>query len=513
MSDSTTEASQKDAWPEAGGETSPARKIALLAILVALIAIVLFATWYYLAHRRLPIPRIGITAEEQVAPPEYVFSIAGPAGPDALTRPVGVAVLGGSVYITDTEARVIRVYSLNGNYRFSFAAIEDGDNTRLGNPQHISAGPDGNIYVSDRRLRSIYVFTAEGQYLREIALNGEEEQLWGPLGTTFDGQGNLYATDVGITDMHRVLVFDPQGAEIRRFGRTGTAERMTDLPGSFFFPNHIAIADDGTLFVSDSNNRRVQVFDSQGNFERIIQTAGIPRGLAIDEEDRLYVVDALAHAVDIYTLQGEKIASFGGRGIGPGQFAFPNAIDLDEAGRIYVTDRENHQVQVWEWAQADIVLPPPPAVDWSRFWWLLPPLLLLPLLLLLRRRKSVVTADFVEALAAAGKIDAMRRGRVRWIVPSQLHGAFTGKVIDGVDVGRMIKKAAYSDSDAAHLAGKRGISYDDAALLVLAKRAKRLCTEDARLKAWARRLGVEVFNAEEYSRRVLKDVDRARERE
>lgn len=512
MSDSTTEANRREDWPEPGGEPSLTRKIALLAMLLILIAIVLFATYYYLVHRRLPIPRIGITAEEQVAPPEYVFSIAGPAGPDALMRPVGVAVLGNSVYVTDTEARVIRVYSLNGNYRFSFSAIADGDNTSLGNPQHISAGPDGNIYVSDRRLRSIYVFTAEGQYLREISLNGEEDQPWSPLGTTFDGQGNLYATDVGITDMHRVLVFDAQGAEVRRFGRTGTAERMTDLPGSFFFPNHIAVSDDGTLFVSDSNNRRVQVFDAQGNFERIIQTAGIPRGLAIDEEGHLYVVDALAHAVDIYTLQGEKIASFGGRGIGPGQFAFPNAIDLDATGRIYVTDRENHQVQVWEWAQADIVIPAPPGVDWSRAWWLLP-LLLLPLLLLLRRRRFVVNVDFIEALASAGKIEVMRRGRIRWIITAQLHTALIGRVIDGVDIARLVKRAAYSDSDAAHLVKTQGISYDDAALLALAKRTKRLCTEDARLTAWGRRLGIEVFDAEEYSRRFLKGIDKGSRQE
>jgi len=490
------------------GSRSKTRQIVLLAVLLALIALVLFASWYYLTHRRLPIPRIGIDAAEIVAPPEFQFAIAGPRGPDALTRPIGVAVLGDSVYITDTDARAVRVYSLNGEYRFSFSAIGDGEYESLGNPHHISAGPDGNIYVSDRRHRSIFVFSADGTFIRRIAPTGTDEQLWSPLGTTFDAQGNIWATDVGIAENHRVIAFDPQGVEIQRFGSTVMVEQMMESPGRLFFPNHIAISDDGRVFVSDSNNRRVQVFDKEGEFDYIIATAGIPRGLAIDEQDRLYVVDALAHAIDVYDLDGNKITSFGGRGIGPGQFSFANAIDLDAAGRIYVTDRENHQVQVWEWPQQAIVLPVPPGFRVETLAWLLP-LLLLPLLpFLLRRRKFVVTEDFVDALIEAGRVDLLRRRFRMFLTPEQIHPAFAGRLIEGDDLGKLIRKSAFSDSDARVLVAKHGLGYEDAALLVLAKRAKRLCTQDARLASQARRLGIEVFDVKGYVERFGKTVRR-----
>lgn len=503
MSDPVFDPQRDDTRLEADVERTSARRIVLLAVLLLLLALVVFATYYYLTNRRLPIPRIGTTVAKVVAPPEYVFSISGPSGDDALTRPVGVAVLDDSVYVTDTRARTVRVYTLDGRYRFSFSAIQDGGNTKLGNPQHISAGPDGNIYVSDRRLRGVFVFTPAGEFIRKIALVGEEGPSWSPLGTTFDARGNLYATDVGITDSHRIIAFDPQGSEIRRFGRTGQVKQMSDLPGSFYFPNGVVFSEDGRLFIGDSNNRRVQVYDAQGTFDYFIRTSGIPRGMTIDDENRLYVVDALAHTVDVYSLEGDRITSFGGRGIGPGEFAYANAVDLDASGRIYVTDRENHQVQVWEWPDEGIVLPEPPGTPWQ--WALcLSLLLLLPLLALLHRRRFVVTEDFVDAMADAGEVGLMRRRRIVWIVPDHLHEVYVGRVVDDVDLGGLIRATAYSDSDVCDLVDKRDIAYDDGALLVLAMRAKHLCTENARIALLARRLGIDVLDRDEYMRRYDK---------
>ncbi|MDP2401237.1 MAG: hypothetical protein Q8M66_04600, partial [Actinomycetota bacterium] len=494
---------QHQADEQSERERSSARKFVLLAILLLLLALLLYATYYYMNNRRLPIPRIGTGIEAVVAPPEYVFSISGPAGPDALTRPVGVAIIGDRMYATDTRARTVRAYTLDGSYLFSFSAVADGGATTLGNPQHVSAGPDGNLYVSDRRLRAVFVFTPEGEYVRKIAPDDEDGLLWSPLGTTFDAGGNLWATDVGITDKHRIIVFDPDGEEIRRFGSTGQANQMSDLPGSFYFPNGIVFSDDGRLFIGDSNNRRVQVYGSDGAFDYFIRTSGIPRGMVIDEKDRLYVVDALAHTVDIYTLEGDRITSFGGSGIGPGEFAYANAVDLDAAGRIYVTDRENHQVQVWEWPDDSFVLPAPPSTPWQ--WALcLSPLALLPLLLLFRRRRYAVTGDFVEEMAALGKVGVMDKRRIVWLVPEHLHERYIGRVEDDVDLGELIRAQAFSDSDARDLAAKREVTYDDAALLVLAKRAKHLCTEDVRIGSLARRLDINVLNAEEFLRRYDK---------
>ncbi|MDZ4180002.1 MAG: hypothetical protein U1E29_12350, partial [Coriobacteriia bacterium] len=72
---------QHQADEQSERERSSARKFVLLAILLLLLALLLYATYYYMNNRRLPSPRIGTGIEAVVAPPEYVFSISGPAGP------------------------------------------------------------------------------------------------------------------------------------------------------------------------------------------------------------------------------------------------------------------------------------------------------------------------------------------------------------------------------------------------------------------------------------------------
>lgn len=478
------------------------RKIVLLTLLLVILALLLYATYYYLKYRRLPIPEIARTEEEEVAPPEYLYSISGPEGEDALTRPVGVAVGNGDrVYVTDTRSDVIRVYESDGTYVQSFSEIADGETTALANPGHISIDSDGNVYVSDRRLRAVYVFTPEGEYIRKIAPEGEDAGVWSPLGMTFDAEGNLYVTDVGVTAQHRVLAFDPQGNEILRFGNTGQAVQLSELPGQFYFPNGIVISEDERLFVGDSNNRRVQVFDLGGAYDYLIRTSGIPRGLAIDDVDQLYVVDVLAHTVDVYTLEGERVTGFGEAGSGPGQFQYPNDVSLDTEGRIYVSDRENHQVQVWGWPEEPVIIPGAPETPAQWALCLSPLLLIPPIWLLARRRRFVVTRDFVDALAAVASVELMARRRFKWITSETVWPEFEGRIVQGVDLGELIRPETYSESDVRDLMERTGVERDTAVLLVLGKRAGSLCTEDQQLTAVGAALGIELFDHERFIER------------
>lgn len=480
--------------------SSTVKKIVMLVILLLLLTLVLWSTWYYMNNRRLPIPRIDSSAEKTVAPPEYLFSISGPPGTNALTRPVGVAVTKDDlVFATDTEAGVVRVYSTEGRYKFT---IKD----QLQAPAHLAIGPDGNVYVSDRRVRAILVYTTDGTFVRKIVPGLPDSKTWSPLAMTWDAEGNLYVTDVGQTNNHRVIVFKPDGKELRRFGKTGRANQMSDLPGQFYFPNGIVVSKDGRLFVGDSNNRRIQVYKPDGTFDYLIRTSGIPRGLTIDKQGRLYAVDALAHSADVYTLEGERIVSFGGQGVGPGQFRYANDIALDKAGRIYVSDRENHQIQVWAWPEAEIVVPGAPQTTSQWATLCASPLLLLPLLIWWwRRKRFVVTEDFVDELERRGLIGRMERRRWKWQTPESVWPVFKGRVVDGVDLGSLIEGVEHSDADARDLVARMGVSYADATLLVVAKRAKRLCTEDARIASFAGALDIEVMDVDGFLSRYAKE--------
>ena len=115
------------------------------------------------------------------------------------------------------------------------------------------------------------------------------------------------------------------------------------------------------MFVADSNNGRLLVYDQNGTIAaRVARGAGegrlsLPRGLGIDGQGRVYVVDAVGHNVLVFgqleegqsTLEYQ--GSFGAQGVGDGEFSYPNDIAVDGRGRVYVADSMNNRVQLWSY--------------------------------------------------------------------------------------------------------------------------------------------------------------------
>jgi DNA-binding beta-propeller fold protein YncE len=486
---------------------SRVRRIVALILLVLLLALITWSAMYYSANRRFAIPFIT-TSQTEIEPPQYLYSINGPEGTENLRQPIGLCVTGDDVvYVVDGEKDLIRSYTTDGDYRFSFSAIESDDATALAQPARVAESPAGELWVTDRLLRGIFVFSKDGTFIREFVPEGDAADSWAPISVSFDDVGRVYVADVGISKEHRVLIFNTDGQELARFGRTARIQQMQEQPGDFYFPNGVAIAKTGDIYVSDGNNRRVQIFGSDGAYKQIIPTSGTPRGIAIDKDQRVYVVDALAHTVDVYELTGKRVIGFGQPGVGLGQFRFPSDIAFDRLGRIFVTDRENHQIQVWGWPTG--VVPPVVTPETPTEWAIcLSPLLLLPLLLLRRRRTFVVTEDFIDGMETAGEIPAMDDRRFRWVVPQADLPKYAGRSVAGVALDDLIIGEAHSESDVNDLVAKTGIDRETAVVLTMAGRAGRLATEQQELREFAEPLGVAVYNRasflEEFSGRKVR---------
>ena len=311
------------------------QKIALLVVLAAIIAYLI----YRLLSGSSSLP--GISSEV----PSYDTSIYG------VTQPMGVAVSpdGDRVYVTESGGRrLVRVYDQSGEQVDALKPPGHRGAWRL--PVYVAVSPETeDVYVSDRLREDVEIYDENGKYLRALKPKGPLGEGANPLGLAFDSDGNLYMTDVsGSRKDHRVLVF---GDGDRPQGKIGSR-------GMFWFPNGLAVNDEGDVYVADSNDGRLGIFDPDGQIVSSIQRGvgdgdlGLPRGVAIDG-GKLYVVDTTSHTVKVYDLADKVtevpsyVGSFGVEGIADGQFQYPNGIAIAGDGRIYVTDRENNRVQVW----------------------------------------------------------------------------------------------------------------------------------------------------------------------
>ncbi len=279
-------------------------------------------------------------------PPEYLYSIPA-SGETTLTRPIGLCVTDGEVFVADSAEHGILVYDLEGTYARSFG------NDVLDVPLFLVSNPaDGNLYVADRRSRSIEIFTPAGDHVgtfdprlpaSELPDFETDGAVWAPIAIAFAEDGSMYVTE--ILNGHRFLIFGPDGAFVRSVGTVGIVDDPSASPGLFQFPNGIETSG-GEIWVVDSNNRRIQVFGSDGEFLRMIVTEGLPRGMAIGSGGEAVVADTLAHDVTVWDLRGNKVLTFGERGMLEGQFNYPNDVAIAE-DRIFVTDTSNARVQVW----------------------------------------------------------------------------------------------------------------------------------------------------------------------
>ncbi len=146
-----------------------------------------------------------------------------------------------------------------------------------------------------------------------------------------------------------VLLLDGNWKVRQRFGGYGTAA------GSFRNPSDLALSPDGQrLYVVDAGNHRVQIFDPQGaplgSFGQRGTRPGQflqPFGIAIAADGTVFVSDVDLHRIGAFSPEGTPLHNWGGRGIGAGQFLRPRGLDVDPAGRVMVVDHGNHRIQIF----------------------------------------------------------------------------------------------------------------------------------------------------------------------
>jgi DNA-binding beta-propeller fold protein YncE len=214
-------------------------------------------------------------------------------------------------------------------------------------PQCVAVDDNDNIYVTDSNAGKVFVFDPNGK-TRQVfgSLKGGEGFFKRPTGIGIDSRAKrVYVTD---TLRDRVYVLDFDGKVLRNFGRHGSANGEFNLPTEIYVRN-------GIVAVVDAMNFRVQMFDGDGNFKGIIGTTGDPaggiyrpKGIAIDSENHVYLVEGERGVVQVFDREGHLLYTFG-NGTGFGRFLLPAGLCIDPTDRVYLVDSYNRRVQIFQY--------------------------------------------------------------------------------------------------------------------------------------------------------------------
>ncbi len=187
-----------------------------------------------------------------------------------------------------------------------------------------------------------------------IGSEGKEPgQFQNPRDIAVAPDGSIYIAD---TLNHRIQHLSADGSVLEVWGTYADISKGDDAPGGTFYePWGVAIGPDGTVYVADTWNHRIQRFTAEGEFISMWGFFGQgetpyalwgPRDIAIDFQGQVYVTDTGNKRVVVYDANGNFINQFGSLGYESGQFDEPVGIAVDSDGFVYIADTWNQRIQV-----------------------------------------------------------------------------------------------------------------------------------------------------------------------
>jgi DNA-binding beta-propeller fold protein YncE len=238
----------------------------------------------------------------------------------------------GAIFIFNTETRDVELIKNRSQAHFVRIiglAMDDGD----------------RLFVSDPGLRHILVFDANHK-AEDVITDG----LVSPGGLAIDRENRLlYVSDV---ELDQVLVYDADSLKLKRkIGTTGHRHELT-TPGDFARPSGLAVDQEGNLYVADTLNNRIEIFDADGKFISTFGKAGDgpgyfarPKGVAVDSDGHIWVADGMQDRVQVFNKEAQLLITFGGHGLLPGQFQGLVNIAADQNNRVFTSEVYPGRVQ------------------------------------------------------------------------------------------------------------------------------------------------------------------------
>jgi YD repeat-containing protein len=226
----------------------------------------------------------------------------------------------------------------------------------LNGAQGIAVDSKSNVWVANTTADTVEEFTSEGTLERTIGSKGAGSgQFEDPAGLTVDAKGNVWVAD---KFNNRVEEFNEKGEYVRSIG-SFSREMAGSGNGELFSPGDVVVDSSGNVWVDD--RERIEEFNEKGEY--VTQCGRAPGSgfwrsgsgngqldesehMSLGPEGSLWIADTDNNRVQIFSSTCVYLTQFGTKGSGNGQLSRPYAVSVRGA-TAYVLDTGNNRIEKW----------------------------------------------------------------------------------------------------------------------------------------------------------------------
>jgi DNA-binding beta-propeller fold protein YncE len=285
----------------------------------------------------------GQSDQEKFNPKTYPWQLIGPYGIASDSK--------GLVYVADQKVGAVFIFNPDTH---DTQLIRNGYDAHFGWINGLAIDDDDRLFVSDGKLHHVLIFNPKHELEGQIT-----EGLVDPVGLAIDTNNRfLYVVD---TQQDQILVYDADTLKLlRRMGTAGKNHFLTSQ-GDFAAPQGVAVDKDGNVYVTDTLNDRVEIFDADGSFISTFGKSGDgpgyfarPKGIAIDGDGHIWVADEMQDRLQVFNREGQLLTYIGqGHGELPGQFKALVGVAIDKQNRVFTTEQYPGRLQMFRYVTDD----------------------------------------------------------------------------------------------------------------------------------------------------------------
>lgn len=274
----------------------------------------------------------------------------------------------------DSQGNLLReigqkVYGLGYAHQVRFDKYDNLWVVDKGTDQVIKFSPEGKVLMNLGRRAEGYD-SAPGEHISPSAAVPVDGWFRGPTDVAWDPDDNIFVSDGYVNS--RIAKLTKDGDWIKSWGRNGRGGvNANENPGAISNPHSMQADRSGNVYVGDRGNRRIQVFDKDGNFQRFMflnapydkrhhptlgnlpadpqtrpdQTAPWTMCMTNTPTQYLFVMDSEPGRLYKMTLDGRIVGMLGMSGRPMGRFNWPHGIACPSENLVYIADMNNWRVQ------------------------------------------------------------------------------------------------------------------------------------------------------------------------